>query len=43
MERVPAGATDGVLRAVAGDPAWRVVRDGDGIVLLHREKGQPRA
>ncbi|MFF6793207.1 putative membrane protein [Streptomyces filamentosus] len=39
----PAGATDGVLRAVAGDPAWRVVRDGAGIVLLHREGGQPRA
>ncbi|MEU3607578.1 DUF2079 domain-containing protein [Streptomyces sp. NPDC035033] len=33
----PAGATDGVLRAVSGDPSWRVVREEAGIVLLRRE------
>ncbi|GAA3064508.1 hypothetical protein GCM10017562_32650 [Streptomyces roseofulvus] len=32
----PAGATDGVLREAASDPAWRVLRDEAGIVLLAR-------
>ncbi|MEU2508834.1 DUF2079 domain-containing protein [Streptomyces sp. NPDC007863] len=34
----PAGATEGVLREVAGHPSWRVVREEAGIVLLRRER-----
>ncbi|MEV6199832.1 hypothetical protein AB0M64_07645 [Streptomyces sp. NPDC051771] len=33
----PAGATEGVLREVAGHPSWRMVREEAGIVLLRRE------
>ncbi|MFH8260294.1 DUF2079 domain-containing protein [Streptomyces roseolus] len=35
----PAGATEGVLREVAVDPSWRVVREEAGIVLLRRGRG----
>ncbi|GGR55027.1 hypothetical protein GCM10010282_55160 [Streptomyces roseolus] len=35
----PAGATEGVLREVAADPSWRVVREEAGIVLLRRGRG----
>ncbi|MGW6535035.1 DUF2079 domain-containing protein [Streptomyces sp. NPDC055051] len=34
----PAGAVDGALREAAADPAWRVVREEAGIVLLHRAR-----
>ncbi|MFE7548677.1 DUF2079 domain-containing protein [Streptomyces gardneri] len=38
----PAGAVGRVLRQAAGDGGWRVVRDGAGIVVLTRQRGQMR-
>ncbi|ALO09102.1 hypothetical protein AQF52_3508 [Streptomyces venezuelae] len=38
----PAGAVGRVLRQAAGDGGWRVVRDGAGIVVLVRQRGQMR-
>ncbi|MGW6245650.1 hypothetical protein [Streptomyces roseolus] len=35
----PAGTAEGVVREVAVEPSWRVVREEAGIVLLRRGRG----
>ncbi|MFC9734680.1 hypothetical protein [Streptomyces roseolus] len=35
----PAGTAEGVLREVAVDPSWRVVREEAGMVLPRRGRG----